>query len=229
MSGESSYIIHPGSVDCCLQSIIVSIYTGKLSSLTHGFVPIGFDSVTIWTNVIHDNKESSKINTWVYDGSGRYYSASSQLRSNDGRLALDLQGVHCVAYEAAVPQSIQESQQDLPYWRMQWMPDLGLIPLSEALKTFTGFDIVDVVTLLCHNNASTRILDVGGNVTADIVKSRTMVEITASVPVEELLQSKKDALERHDCVKVVKLDISNEELDSSFDAPYDLIVASEVL
>ncbi|KAL8716996.1 MAG: hypothetical protein Q9225_005722 [Loekoesia sp. 1 TL-2023] len=226
ISGESSYTIHPGTVDCCLQSIIVSIYAGKLSGITHGFVPIGIDSITFWTTAIRD-QEPSKINTWVYDGSKRHYSANSQLVSTDGRLILDLQGVHCVAYEAAVPPMIQRSQQKLPYWRVQWLPDLGLTPVSEALTVFPELNITDVVALLRHNIVSTRILDIGGEFTSDLINSNAFLDITVSVPTEELLQSKKDSLKDHSFVKILKLDIASKEHDSSLDTVYDLIIASE--
>lgn len=229
MQGESSHTIHPGTVDCCLQSIIVSIYAGKLSSVTHGFVPIGIDSITLWTTAIQDQEKSSKINTRVYDGNDRHFSANSQLISSEGRLLLDLQGVHCVAYEAAVPQTIQKSQPKIPYWRLRWMPDIGLTPISDALTVFAESNVMDVVTLLYHNDVSTKILDLDGKLAPELIKSNVQVDITISVPSEELLQNKKDAFEDHHFVKVVEFDIASEETESSFDTVYDLIVVPEVI
>ncbi|KAL8934982.1 MAG: hypothetical protein Q9216_005641, partial [Gyalolechia sp. 2 TL-2023] len=228
MQGESSYNIHPGTVDCCLQSIIVSIYAGKLSSVTHGFVPIGIDSITLWTTPIKDQEESSKINTRVYDGNNRHFSADSQLISSEGKMILDLQGVHCVAYEAAVPQKMQKSQPKFPYSRLRWMPDLGLTPISRALMALAESSVMDVLTLLRHNNVSTKILDIDGGLAPELIKRNVQVKITVSVSSDELLQNKQAAFEDHPFVQLVELDITNEQFESFFDTVYDLIAVPEV-
>jgi hypothetical protein len=48
LEAESRYVLHPGTVDLCLQLIIVSIYAGKLNDMTCGAVPIQVDEVAIW-------------------------------------------------------------------------------------------------------------------------------------------------------------------------------------
>lgn len=228
MQGESSYTVHPGTVDACLQSIIVSIYGGKLSSVTHGFVPIGIDSITVWTDTIRSHEELSRINTRVYDGNNRHYSANSQMISEEGKLILDLQGVHCVAYEAAVPQSNLANQPAIPYWRLQWMPDLELTPISNTRAVFARFDVLDFVTTLCHNNVSTKILDIDGELAPVLTKNNLQVDITITVPSEKLLQDKKEAFKDYPFVKVVELDAVSELHESSFDATYDLLAVPEV-
>jgi len=226
---DSSFTIHPGTVDCCLQSIIVAIYSGKLSKITHAFVPIGIDSMTAWTGTVGQNEESGRINTWVYGGSDRHYFANSQLMSDEGKLLLELQGVHCVAYEAAVPQLIQENQQKLPYWQMRWMPDLRLNKISRALKVYTKPSVSDIVVLLCHNNSSTRVLDIGGRFAPELMKNNASIDLTVSASSDEVLRSKKDALKKSTYVKFVKLDFTRDVLEASPGADYDLIIASEVL
>lgn len=229
VKGDSSFNIHAGTVDCCLQSIIVSIYAGKLSRVTHGFVPIGVDSITAWTSNPRNSEESAKVDTWVYEGSSRHFSANSQLISDKGELLLELQGVHCVPYEAAVPLLFQQRQQELPYWRMRWMPDLRLNRISKALTIFSKPKIGDIVTLLCHNNASTKVLDIGGHYAPEVMENNAFIDFTVSASSDEELQSKKDALKNPMSVKVVKLEFLGGILASSPDTVYDMIIASKVI
>jgi acyl transferase domain-containing protein len=48
VQGESRYVVHPATIDSCLQLIIVSIYAGRIEDVTCGAVPIQVDEVSIW-------------------------------------------------------------------------------------------------------------------------------------------------------------------------------------
>lgn len=149
--------------------------------------------------------------------------------SDEGKLLLELQGVHCVVYEAAVPQLIQENQQKLSYWQMRWMPDLGLNKISRALKVYTKPSVSAIVILLCHKNSSTRVLNIGGRFAPELMKNNASIDLTVSASSDEVLRSKKDALKKSTYVKFVKLDFTRDMLEASPSADYDLIIASKVL
>ncbi|KAL8881788.1 MAG: hypothetical protein Q9198_001080 [Flavoplaca austrocitrina] len=223
----SASSIHPGIVDCCLQSIIVSIYAGQLSKVVHGFVPVRIDSVDLWTTNIPKNSESAVVKTDVYDGEDRRFIANSQMASKHQQLIIDFQGVHCVAYEAAVPQLIQQSYQKLTYWQSRWLPDLRMSSMCTALEIFEDPKAMDVVWLLCHNNASMKLLDIDGTFTSDMTGGNNFVNITVCVPTEELYHTMQKSLKDRDFVKFVHLDIASERLPNSFDILYDVIVIAE--
>jgi acyl transferase domain-containing protein len=48
VEGESRFVLHPATIDSCLQLIIVSIYAGKIQNMACGAVPIQVNEVTIW-------------------------------------------------------------------------------------------------------------------------------------------------------------------------------------
>ena len=48
VQGESRYVLHPATIDSCLQLIIVSIYAGKMEDMTCGAVPTQVSEVLIW-------------------------------------------------------------------------------------------------------------------------------------------------------------------------------------
>ena len=232
IDGESKpgFNVHPGTVDACLQSIIASIYKGKLGSVANGFVPINIKTVTVYAATDSIDEAPAMIDTWVEEGRDRHYSANSQMTRPDGRLLLDFQGVHCVAYEAVVPQLLQGSQRELPYWQVRWLPSLELNAIPEALQAFPNPGIRDVVALLCHGNASTRVLDIDGMFTHDIVKDNPWIDITVS---EYCSDQGSRFNEKHltdlDSVKIIKLESLKSESTSSLVAVYDMIISSEVL
>ena len=228
VKGNSSSNIHADTVDCCLQSIIVSIYAGKISSVTHGFIPVEVDSITAWTSNPRNSEESAKVDTWVYQGSHQHFSANSQLVSDRGELLLEFQGVHCVAYEAAVPQLFRQGQRELPYWRIRWMPDLELNGLSKAVTVLSEPNIRNIVTLLCHNKPSTRILDIDGHFANELIELNAVLDVTVSESSEEVPRRKKDAVKNLASLKFVQLDFVGGILAHSPSAVYDLIITSKV-
>ena len=226
---HSSFPVHPGSIDCCLQSIIVSIYAGKIGSVTHAFVPISVDSITVWSSGLPTKGKIAKVNTRVYKSRDRHHSAHSQLISEDGKVLVDFRGVHCVAYEAAVPQSSRRAQESqLPYWRARWMPDLTLTPVSKALKVFRKPSVGDILALICHKWASASILDLGGRYAVELAKNDASVDIAVAAGSDQALQSKKDLFEDLMFVKFLKLDFTEDGFRPTPDQSYDVIISSEV-
>ncbi|KAL8979778.1 MAG: hypothetical protein Q9205_004974 [Flavoplaca limonia] len=220
----SASSIHPGIVDCCLQSIIVSIYAGQLSKVVHGFVPVRIDSVDLWTTNIPENGESAVVKTDVYDGEDRRFIANSQMASKHQQLIIDFQGVHCVAYEAAVPQLIQQSYQKLTYWQSRWLPDLRMSSMCTALEIFEDPKAMDVVSLLCHNNASMKLLDIDGTFTSDMTGGNNFVNITVCVPTEELYHTMQKSLKDRDFVNRRGVDIDWNLLKEAQPRPRDQII-----
>ncbi|KAF5015518.1 hypothetical protein F66182_13124, partial [Fusarium sp. NRRL 66182] len=84
LEGESRYVLHPGTVDLCLQLIIVSIYAGKLNDMTCGAVPIQVDEVAIWPPSEEQLKNPAATAFSFTDQRGiRSFVSGSQLVSND--------------------------------------------------------------------------------------------------------------------------------------------------
>ena len=175
---EPHFHIHPGTVDACLQSIIASIYAGKLGRVTHGFVPVHIDSMSAYTAKDHGDQKSTTVNTWVESGEDRHYAANSQMTWSNGRLLLDFEGVHCVAYEAVALPLLKENQPGTPYWQTRWLPSLDLNTTTEALQALETPNVTDIIGLLCHDNISTKVLDVGGGYVKQIIEKYPWIDVT---------------------------------------------------
>lgn len=142
IEGKSRYVLHPSTIDSCLQLTIVSIYAGKMEDMTCGSVPVQVDEVSLWyvfidtltssrTYTRHTNKlrfrpptkaqlENPKANAypWTEERGVRLTINETQLVGSDGQLLLSLEGMRCVAYEAAVPQIRGTVLKEQPFMKM---------------------------------------------------------------------------------------------------------------
>ncbi|KAL8917449.1 MAG: hypothetical protein Q9208_007943 [Pyrenodesmia sp. 3 TL-2023] len=107
--------------------------------------------------------------------------------------------------------------------------ELHLSSHASALTLSTKPDVMDVVALLCHKKAATRILDIGGSLASELMKTNASVDITVSVSAEEPLHNMEAAFEEHPSIKIVELDTASERPGSSSDTVYDLVIAFEVI
>jgi NADPH:quinone reductase-like Zn-dependent oxidoreductase len=220
MIGESPYTYHPGTLDSCLQSTIFAVYSGKLNSVTHGFMPTEIKGATLRVPQESDyNKNTMKINTWVAEGGSRSFVVNSQLTTEDGRLLMDFHNIHIVAYEAVVPQLptlAAEAQPRQPYFSSAWKPDISLLGQSSKAGLY------DIVDWALHKNPESRILDIEGIFAAEIRKRYINANITVSKePIEfpEWMTS----------IKSLEVDPETQLPNLQQDQLFDLIISSETL
>lgn len=130
MQGESRYLLHPATVDACLQLIIISINCGLHKDMAWGVVPVELGEVTIWpaagdVEVNVDVGAEGRAVAWTDSQDGRYFNTHTKLATQSGRVVLDVKDLKCVAYEAAVPPtstttSTEEPRAPEPYMKVEW-------------------------------------------------------------------------------------------------------------
>ena len=125
MSGESRYMLHPTTIDACLQLIIISINRGLHKDIPWGVVPVRLEEVNIWMDDCTVDCPGNAV-AWTDERNGRYYNTHTVLQTNTGETVLDIKNLRCIAYEAAVPQQTSEPRDPEPYMDLAWMPDVEL-------------------------------------------------------------------------------------------------------
>ncbi|PLB51426.1 putative polyketide synthase [Aspergillus steynii IBT 23096] len=131
--GESRYLLHPSTIDGCLQLIIISINRGRHQEMPHGVVPINIEELTIWSPEGEGETVGSAV-AWTDEVSGRYFNTHTKLSTPSGKPILDVKSLRCVAYEAAVPPQVGEPRAREPYMQTVWKPDLSTLTTSEELS-----------------------------------------------------------------------------------------------
>jgi NADPH:quinone reductase-like Zn-dependent oxidoreductase len=124
MKDESRYLLHPATVDACLQLIIISIHRGLHKDVPWGVIPVHIQEVNMW---IDDNITDciGQAEAWTDNRDGRHYNTQTVLRTTDGKAILDVKDLRCIVYEAAVPQSITVARDAEPYMQVSWKPDIS--------------------------------------------------------------------------------------------------------
>lgn len=121
MKDESRYLLHPSTIDACLQLIIISINSGLHKEMPWGVVPISMEEVTLYP-ADHDAGSIGNAVAWADRRDGRYFNTHTKLQAESGRVVLDVKSLKCVAYEAVVPQSAVEPRAPESYMKVTWQP-----------------------------------------------------------------------------------------------------------
>ena len=158
MEGESRYILHPSTVDACLQLIIISIHAGLHKTMPWGVVPIEIEEASFYFYGNVSETRGSAV-AWADKLEGRYFNTHTKLQDSDGHLVLDIKGLRCVAYEAAVPQNAQGGILRQPYAGITWKHDIETLSTLQAFpENQSEFEaIATIVDLIDHKTLVTSI------------------------------------------------------------------------
>lgn len=205
MEDESRYVLHPSTVDSCLQLIIVSIYAGRLNDMTCGAVPIQVDEVAIWVpTAVHRINNTGDVFSWTEERGVRSFVTDSQLTASDGELLLDIINMRCTAYEAALPQKLNNISSQ-PYGEMLWMCDIDSLDSS---GDFGVMDVVRIVELAVFKNPGLKIIEVGSKHAINILTKWELLDYTCTVDSKEAVEQLSSSLQRWKNARVQEFHIS---------------------
>ncbi|KAF7906146.1 hypothetical protein EAF00_000425 [Botryotinia globosa] len=189
MTGESRYILHPSSIDACLQVMIIPLNEGLYKSMhmQFGCVPIKIEEISLWFPKT-DIESRGKAVAWS-EAFGRYANNSAQLKGKSGEIILDIRDLRTVTYEAAAPPQAEiEKVRPKPYMGVVWKPDIAHLvpedlrptPKDTPITTTaaTGLELITkIVDFANHKSPLERVLLLG-QYTVTFVK--TLLEILSS-------------------------------------------------
>lgn len=165
MDGESRYILHPSTIDACLQLIIISINAGLHKEMACGVVPLQMEEVNMWFPN-EDAGGGGHAIAWTDELNGRYYNTHTKLATKSGELVLDVKSMRCVSYEAAAPQHATQARNREPYMEVSWKPDVTSLTSSQAVRLYphvrSEIDAAGkIVELINHKGAIDSVLLLG--------------------------------------------------------------------
>lgn len=152
--GESRYVLHPSTIDGCLQLIIISINSGLHKEMQYGVVPINIEELSMWA----PSQEVASVGhavAWTDELDGRYFNTHTKLTTGTGELVLDVKSLRCVSYEAAVPQDSQAVWKREPYMETVHKPDITTLTTSQAVRAYPSLQseedtIATIAELIQH-------------------------------------------------------------------------------
>ncbi|KAF4334016.1 polyketide synthase [Fusarium beomiforme] len=164
--GESRYLLHPSTIDGCLQLIIIALNSGLHAEMQNGAVPIEIEEMSLWPVTADVDNTLGHSEAWISELSGRYGSSHARLETETGRLLMDISNLRLVAYEAAVPQNARTQRQREPYMQTLWKPDIDLLSSQSALQLFSVSKserdaLSAIVELEQHKRATNSVMFIG--------------------------------------------------------------------
>ena len=230
MRAESRYILHPSTIDACLQLIIISINAGQHKKMPYGVVPIEIEELNLWFPTDEVDSRGHAV-AWTDEINGRYFNTHTKLFTGNNRLVLDVKNLRCIAYEGAVPPEASVPTIEAPYSQVSWKPDISTLTTTDVLQLYpalqSAMDFIDkTVELLNHETPLHKILCLGQQ-DADFVSNCTQsVSLSTSVSVG---YSSNDTLEvfRSTEKKFDMIDISSETWSDFKIQEYDLVIVDQ--
>lgn len=168
--GESRYVLHPGTVDSCLQLMIASIYAGRTKAMAAAIAPIQVDEVCIWKPT-EEQIGDAFATAWVDDRGIRSFVCGNELVSNNGEVLMQMSNMRGTLYEAAVPQSSSGALKPMPYSETVWKEDFQSLTKIEGAEA--------LAELVTFKSPGIKVLDVGGKHAVTLLQTVPELKYTA--------------------------------------------------
>lgn len=235
MPAESRYLLHPSTIDACMQLIIISINAGDHKRMPYGVVPINMEEVNLW---FPDSEAGSTGHAvaWTDELSGRYFNTHTKLFTESGQLVLDVKSLRCVAYEAAAPQQDAEPKAREPYSELVWKPDFEDLTMKKPLQVFLDMQseaefIGNIVELISHKSPLGRLLFMGAPTDETVLRCVRSLPTSSTITIGCKSAEETDAMKRIDS-RILTVDISTSPtpwLESDIKDQDLVVVPEEVL
>ncbi|KAK2772279.1 polyketide synthase [Colletotrichum kahawae] len=170
MQGESRSMIHPSTVDACLQLIIVSIHAGKHKGMPWGVVPLRIGEVSLAVPEASDLNHDGRATAWTDGFEGRLFNTHAHLTGVSGKELVDIKDLTCISYEAAVPaaaMTAHRTTEPTPFSMVTWKPYVASLRDEQVSRLWPEeSDTVSLMTniaeLVLHRQAIGSVLVVPG-------------------------------------------------------------------
>lgn len=168
IQGESRYLVHPSTIDACLQLIIISIHAGKHKEMPWGVVPICLEELTLLPARVGQETSVGHAVAWTDGFESRRFNTNVQLSGADGKLLFDVKNMICTPYEAALPATSdntagEEAKGPEPFSAVSWKPDIETLRNEDMGLLWPGVSsdvekLSKLVDLIAHRQKISSIM-----------------------------------------------------------------------
>lgn len=136
--GESRYVIHPATIDTCLQLALLACHAGQIDNMRKAFVPIVVDEMSLW--VPGEEDAESEVGYGQATGElrglrGAY--AQTQLYGRSGECLMTIKQLRCVSYDGTSSvDGVAAAAARNPYLRLVWKPQIDSLTNDQAKALF---------------------------------------------------------------------------------------------
>lgn len=230
MQGESRYLVHPSTVDACLQLIIVSIHAGKHKRMPWGVVPTRIEEISLFP-AREDVLSSGHAVAWTDGFDQRRFNTHVRLTGSSGRILVQVKNLTCVTYEAALPAGGTASGSGSePFSMVSWNPDFAALSTSDFKRllpeTHSRADCFgEMIDLISHRQVVCTVMVCGSPATDVVDKIISVLPSSAKLTIGLVGEQEIFLSEEVQALAIMKpLGISPDDWLQSTDEPYDIVL-----
>ena len=134
IGGESSYPLHPASLDAIIQLALIACHGGQVEKTSTAFVPIHLNELYIKNG--NDQDWGTAIARGELRGLRGAY-AKLQLLNQTGDVVLDIDSLRCISYsESKSSDNVETKAFTSPFTRLVWKPDIRTLNNRQCRELF---------------------------------------------------------------------------------------------
>ncbi|KAF1950441.1 ketoacyl-synt-domain-containing protein [Byssothecium circinans] len=239
---ESSYPIHPASLDACFQLAIIAIHGGQTGQMKHGFIPVSIDDLTVWPQAAQDFAQT--ICQTEMEGL-RTACAQIQVLTPSGLPRVELSNLKAVSYYGGVERATAPDLHE--YSRLVWKPDITALNSDQAARALTSSStlkdaqrlekFLQLVGLAGHNSPSMSVLEINGGAAlteaalsrlGGDIPNKSYASYTVTGHSTEKLDKAQNNLKAFKNVEYKIFNLAQDPASQGFTTQFDYVIASEM-
>jgi NADPH:quinone reductase-like Zn-dependent oxidoreductase/SAM-dependent methyltransferase len=133
--GESTYPLHPASLDSIFQLGLIACYGGQIENARGAFVPIHMSQLYLKHGNFESHYSTATAHGELRGLRGAY--AKLQLSNQAGDVVLDIDSLRCISYlNGKSSTEFQSTQFRSPFARLVWRPDIRMMNNEQCRQMF---------------------------------------------------------------------------------------------
>ncbi|KAF2213052.1 hypothetical protein CERZMDRAFT_67281 [Cercospora zeae-maydis SCOH1-5] len=129
---DSRYLVHPATMDTCIQATLIAAHHGSLKDLHQSFIPVSIENMVVWNYHGRDIPAIQPANGRVlaigHRSGMRKLTGTVQLFDSEARPLLAIDKINAITYAEKLTAHSQPDSH--PYLRVVWKPDLESLVLG---------------------------------------------------------------------------------------------------
>ncbi len=131
--GESSYVLHPASLDGVIQLGLIACHGGRADEANTAFVPVHFSQLYLSASIPQDLESATAVAHGERRGLRNAY-LDFAMKGPDGRELLQVEALRCTSYSRA-SQALEKAYSS-PFSRLLWKPDIRALTNGQCRELF---------------------------------------------------------------------------------------------
>jgi hypothetical protein len=132
MVQESRYIMHPSTLDACLQLVNIAASKSKVERIDKAYLPVTIEHMSLWKRVTSHAVpvvQTLNVRCHGYHHGLRSVRGEAEVFGDEGRVVLHMKATFASFESSLSEQNIEKLRQ--PYLRLLWKPDVERVNGSE--------------------------------------------------------------------------------------------------